>query len=85
MLHAHANKLITADSVEPHTIKHFDVDAFVDNLDPAIWKAACLITQPSNKSVFTLCQILFTINRQCCLEYGNESNGSSYSLGIGTS
>ncbi len=50
------------------------MDAFIDDLDPTIWKAVCLITQPPNKkltyvrkvrTVFALCQILFTINRQC--------------------
>ena len=73
-LHTQVNKLIKSDSVQPHKIEQFDVDEFVDDLDPTIWKAVCLLTQSSNKklnyvrkirTVFTLCQIFFTMNRQC--------------------
>ncbi len=50
-LHDQANKLIAADSVKPHNIEQLNVDAFIDDLDPTIWKAVCLITQPSNKKL----------------------------------
>ena len=50
-LHAQVNKLITSDSLEPHRFEQFDINAFVDDLDPTIWKAVCLITQASSKKL----------------------------------
>ena len=68
------NKMISDDSLDPHRIENFNVDVFINSMDPSIWRAICLITQTASKKlthvqkmrmVFTLCQICFTINRQC--------------------
>lgn len=73
-LHAQVNKLITSDSLQPHQFEQFDLNAFIDDLDPTIWRAICLMTQAANneithvrkvRTVFAICQIFFTINRQC--------------------
>ncbi len=65
-LHDQANKLIAADSVKPHNIDQLNVDAFIDDLDPTIWKAVCLITQPSNKKL-TYIRKIRTVFAQCQL------------------
>ena len=68
------NKMISDDSLDPHRIENFNVDVFINSMDPSIWRAICLIMQTASKKlthvqkmrmVFTLCQICFTINRQC--------------------
>ena len=73
-LHHQINKMISKDSLDPHKIEHFNVDAFISSLDPTIWKTICLLTEITSKKVtyvrkmrmvFALCQIFFTINRQC--------------------
>ena len=69
--------MIEQDYLNPHMIEHFDVDKLINFLDPDIlWKAVCLLTKPSSQKVrtthvrkirriFVVCNILFTINRQC--------------------
>ncbi len=49
-LSTHVNKLISDYCYEPHKIEEFNVEEFITTLDPAIWKAICLITQSSSKS-----------------------------------
>ena len=70
--------MIKEDAANPHQIENIDVDKFITELDPDIWKAICLITQPlSPRAVksannvrkiwrfFCICALLFTTNSQC--------------------
>ena len=38
--------MIKEDAANPHQIENIDVDKFITELDPDIWKAICIITQP---------------------------------------
>ena len=38
--------MIKEDAANPHQIENIDDDKFITELDPDIWKAICLITQP---------------------------------------
>ena len=44
--HASIERMIKEDAANPHQIENIDVDKFITELDPDIWKAICLITQP---------------------------------------
>ena len=46
--HAHIKKLIAQDAESPHLIENFEVDEFIDSIDPILWKAVCIITKPSS-------------------------------------
>ena len=77
--HTQINKLIEEDTMRPHCIENIDLNAFIEQLDPDIWKAVCLLMQPSStranrkenshvrklRQVFCVCSIFFTMNRQC--------------------
>lgn len=77
-LHACIKKLMEQDASSPHRIEDIDIDTFIQDLDPDIWKAICLLTQPiSTKATtssnhvrkirrcFCVCMLLFSINSQC--------------------
>ena len=63
--------------VKPHSIEDVNIDEFVDNLDPDVWKAICLLTQPWTikgtntstirkvKHLLCICVLLYTTNSQC--------------------
>ena len=72
--------MVNEDAVHPHSIEKVDIDKFIDELDPDIWKAVCLLTQPlSSRAIknadnshvrkirrfFCVCTLLFTTNSQC--------------------
>ena len=78
--HACIQKLVRQDATCPHNIEDFDVEKFISELDPDIWKAVCLLTQPlspraikndSNSNIrkirrlFCVCTLFFTANSQC--------------------
>ena len=77
--HAHIKKLIAQDAESPHLIENFEVDEFIDSIDPILWKAVCIITKSSStkaikrdsshvrkvRRLFCICTLLFTINSQC--------------------
>ena len=44
--HACIEKTVKEDAANPHRIENIDVDKFINELDPDVWKAVCLITQP---------------------------------------
>ena len=80
-LHALAGRMIREDAANPHKIEEVDVDKFIDKLDPKLWKAVSLLTQPAfssracgaNKTssvrkirqFFCICILLFVTNHQC--------------------
>ena len=51
--HAQINKMIQEDSNSPHRIEQFEIDKFIDTLDPDIWEAICFLTQPASKKDLT--------------------------------
>ena len=70
--------LIQKDSLAPHSIESTDINKFINDLDPDIWRAVSLLTKPLSKKVsknasqirtirrfFCVCLLLFTINNQC--------------------
>ena len=77
--HTQINKLIQEDTMSPHCIENIDLNKFIEELDPDIWKAVSMLTQPSStkasrnensqirklRQVFCICSIFFTMNRQC--------------------
>ena len=73
-LHDQINKLLQSDSQQSHKFEHFNLNVVIDDLDPTIWKALCMITQSTNRklnhvrkvrTLFAVCKIFFIINRQC--------------------
>ena len=78
--HVNIKRMIKEDEANPHQIEIIDVDKFITELDPDIWKAICLITQPLSpraiksandmnvrniRRFFCTCTLLFTTNPQC--------------------
>ena len=78
--HASIERMIKEDTANPHQIENIDVDKFISELDPDIWNAICLITQPllpqainsandmnvrKIRRFFCTCTLLFTTNPQC--------------------
>ena len=73
--HASIKSMIAKDASSPHQIEHVDIDEFIDQLDPDLWEAVCMLTQPSTKAApshvrkvrrfFSVCTLLFTINSEC--------------------
>ncbi len=46
-LHARIKRMIKQDASSPHRIEDINIDSFIQDLDPDIWKAIiCLLTQP---------------------------------------
>jgi hypothetical protein len=75
-LHACIKKLIQQDAASPHRIEDIKIDSFIQDLDPDIWKAVCLLTQPLEatgktthvrkiRRCFCICMLMFSINKQC--------------------
>ncbi len=78
-MHDCIQRLIAEDACDPHDISQVDIDAFIDKLDPNIWKAVCLLTQPKSaqqasteattvrrtRQFFCTCALLFCSNSQC--------------------
>ena len=79
-LHVCIHKLLRKDAVHPQNIEDIDIDKFISELDPDIWKAICLLTQPlSPKAIkkanifhvrkmrrfFCVCTMLYITNTQC--------------------
>ena len=44
--HACIERLVKEDAANPHKIENMDIDKFINEIDPDIWKAVCLLTQP---------------------------------------
>ena len=78
--HACVNKMVKEDVTCPHSIEEFDIEKLISELDPDIWKAVCLLTQPlssraiksadsshvrNTRRLFCICTLLFTVNSQC--------------------
>ena len=75
-LHACVNNMVNEDVTCPHRIEEFDIEKLISELDPDIWKAVCLLTQPvssraiksadsshvRNTRLFCVCTLLFTVN-----------------------
>lgn len=78
-LHTCIDALIQEDETHPHSIENFNIEEFITKLDPDIWRAICLITQPrssqaskgdksgirNNRQVFCTCALMFTTNSKC--------------------
>jgi len=63
-LHTEVNKVIEKESVNS---EHFNIQKFVESVDPTLWKALCLLTDSKSKKVthtreirraYTFCQLL---------------------------
>jgi len=78
--HACIERLVKEDAANPHKIENMDIDKFINEVDPDISKAVCLLTQPrSSRAIknsdssdthkirrfFCICTLLFTTNSQC--------------------
>ena len=78
--HTCINKMVKEDVNCPHSIEDFDIENLISELDPDIWKAVCLLTQPlSSRAIknadssparhmrrfFCVGTLLFTTNSQC--------------------
>ena len=79
-IHSSIDTMLKEDTVQPHSIEDIDIDKVIDNLDPDLWKAICLLTQPLSarairttshvrkvRRMFCACVLLFTTNCQCSL------------------
>jgi len=44
--HACIERLVKEDAANPHKIENMDIDKFINEIDPDISKAVCLLTQP---------------------------------------
>ena len=80
--HDNIKRLIQEDATSPHGIENLNIDTFIKDLDPDIWKAVCMLTEPlsfkakkgtdhSNKvrkirRFFSTCVLFFVTNSQCC-------------------
>jgi len=76
-IHTCIDSMINQDVVKPHSIEDVNIDEFVDNLDPDVWKAICLLTQPLTikgtdtstickvRRFLCICVLLYTTNSQC--------------------
>ena len=77
-IHACIDRLVQQDINEPLNIEEIDIDEFLNGLDPDIWKAVSLLTQPLSaraikstshvrkiRRFFCVCMLLFTTNPQC--------------------
>ena len=73
------HRLKKQDKAKPHCIEEIDIEAFIQELDPNLWEALCLLTQPSSfraqqtethirrvRCYFCACTIMFTIDSECC-------------------
>ena len=67
--------MLKQDSIQPLNIEEIDIDNFIDDLDPDVWKAICLLTQPRSaraqkmtshvrkvRRFYCACVLLFTTN-----------------------
>lgn len=45
--HTSIKSMIQKDASSPHQIEHVDIDEFINQLDPDLWRAVCILTQPS--------------------------------------
>ena len=68
--HAQINKMIQEDSNHPHRLEQFEIDEFIDSLNPDIWllsdtKKHLTTHVRKVRRVFVTCILFFTINRQC--------------------
>ena len=78
--HTITKKLVNENLETRHSIENIDIGNCIDNLDPDLWKAICLITQPlSSKALssvngshirkmrrfFCACCLLYATNGQC--------------------
>lgn len=78
--HACVNKMVKEDVTRPHSIEDFDIEKIISEIDPDIWKAVCLLTQPlssraiksadsshirKTRRLFCVCTSLFTVNSKC--------------------
>ena len=45
-IHACAETMVREDASTPHKIEEVYIDKFISDLDPDVWKAVCLLTQP---------------------------------------
>ena len=73
--------LIKQDECTVHRLEDINIDSFIQDLDPDVWKAICLLTQPLSSNAkrgtefsnhlrkvrrcFCLCVLFFSINSQC--------------------
>ena len=44
--HANIKRMIEQDASSPHRIEDVDIESFIKDLDPDIWKAICFLTHP---------------------------------------
>ena len=45
-IHACIDNILKEDVDKPVSIEDLDMDKFIENLDPDVWQAICLLTQP---------------------------------------
>ena len=79
--HANIKRMIEKDASSPHRIEDVDIESFIKDLDPDIWKAICFLTQPLSSTAkkgtdssnhtrkirrcFCVCILFFSTNSQC--------------------
>ena len=79
--HASIKDMVKQDALSPHNIEDFDLDSFIRDLDPSIWKAICLLTQPPSEKAkkgtssshnirkirrcFCVCALMFSTDSRC--------------------
>ena len=74
-IHACIDSMVEQDVYQPHSIEDININQFIGNLDPDVWKAVCILTQPikgadmSNirkvRCFVCVCVLLYTTNSQC--------------------
>ena len=79
--HTCIDKLIHEDTAHPHVMENINIDQFISKLDPDIWRAVCLMTQPHSskgneksnvrkiRQVFCTCALMFTTNSKCSFPF----------------
>ena len=64
--------MIKEDAANPHQIENIDVDKFITELDPDIWKTICLITQPLSHRAVKSANNVRKIFLHMCIAFHNK-------------
>ena len=69
--HAYIKTLLREDAFSPHNIEDVDIENTISQLDPDLWKALCILTQPFSpnavKKANTSSTCTRTVRRFACL------------------
>ena len=79
--HTCIDALIHEDTAHPHVMENINIDQFISKLDPDMWRAVCLMTEPQSskgneksnvrkiRQVFCTCALMFTTNSKCSFPF----------------